>query len=227
MMVSCILTSYNRPSFVRQALRSVEQQTHRDFELIVMDESDPGILDITQVIEEFSFPTLKLNVCKVSAEERAKGHRLATTINHALPWASGDLICYLADDDYFYKDWFEEAAKFFEERPEVENAFGSLTYSASRHMDFSQAGSARFFEKPVSDPHGKLDHAMVVHRRQDPPVLWPLWPGSEIEPDGYFFESLVKRSAFHPIHASAVVKRIHQKCFQQVMGRSSLEGIRE
>lgn len=226
-MVSCILTSYNRPQFLRQALKSIEQQSHRNYELILMDESDPAILDAVKVSREFSFPVGKIHVSKVSPEERAQGHRLATTINRALSWASGDLVCYLADDDYFYSDWFEQAVKFFQEKPTVQNAFGSLTYSISRQMGYSQAGDIRFPDKPVTEPFGVLDHSMVMHRRRNPPVLWPTEPGTEKEPDGHFFRELAKSGPFHPIMgASACVKRLHPLNLQRCLG-SSLEGIRE
>lgn len=227
MMVSVILTSYNRPMFLRQALRSIEQQTHQNYELILMDESDPTILDALKVVNEFSFPLVRTHVSTVSAAERAKGHRLASQINLALSRAAGDLICYLPDDDYFYNDWFEEAVKFFKQWPEVQNAFGSLSYSGSRHMDYSQTGGIRFFDKPITDPRGKLDHGQVVHRRRNAPVLWPTWPGAEQEPDGYFFESLAKIGPFYPIFAgAAVMKRLHPMNFQRCAGKS-LEGIRE
>lgn len=227
MMVSCILTSYNRPMFLRQALKSIEQQSHRNYELILMDESDPIILDAVKVSREFAFPGGKIHVSKVSPEERAKGHRLSTAINLALSWASGDLVCYLADDDYFYSDWFEQAVKFFQEKPAVQNAFGSLTYSASRHMDFSQVGGVRFPEKPVYEPLGILDHSQVMHRRRNPQVLWPTTPGTEKEPDGIFFQELANVSPFFPImSASACVKRLHPLNLQRCLG-SSLEGIRE
>lgn len=227
MMVSCIVTSYNRPQFLRQALKSIEQQTHRNFELILMDESDPGILDVIKIVHEFPFHTLQLYMSKVSPEERAKGHRLATAINFALTVASGDLVCYLADDDFLFPDWFEEAVKYFTQWPTVLQAFGALHYSGHREMRYDQVSGIRFFDKPITEPFGVLDHSQVMHRRRNPPLLWPTEPGTEREPDGHFFRELAKSGPFHPImSAAACVKRLHPLNLQRCLG-DSLEGIRE
>jgi glycosyltransferase involved in cell wall biosynthesis len=227
MMVSCILTSYNRPVFLRQALKSVEQQTWKNYELILMDESDPDVLDAMKVVNEFSFPLVRTHVSSVSPEERATTNQLGRSINLALSRAAGDLICYLADDDYYFPDWFEEGVKFFKQWPTVLQAFGALHYSGCREMRFDQTNGIRFFDKPVTDPFGVLDHSMVMHRRRNSPVLWPTWPGTQKEPDAFFFRELAKSGPFHPIlSAAACVKRLHPKNLQRCIG-NSLEGVRE
>ncbi len=223
--ISCVLTSYNRPMFVRQALRSVEAQTYRNFELIVLDESDPEILDILEAVSSLKMPLVKINVSEVSPEERSKTNRLGISINRGLMMAEGDLICYLADDDFLFPTWFEEAVKFFEAHPEVQNGFGSLHYTSCREMRFDQTTGVRFFDSPVSDPFGKLDHNQVMHRKGR--TLWPTGPETIKEPDGHFFRELSKNGPFHPIPgAAATVKRLHEKCLQKSLG-TALDGIRE
>lgn len=223
MKISCILTSYNRPNLVRQALRSVERQTYKNYELIVRDESD--LFGIGAVLSEFKFPSVSWRHAEVSAHARAWTNRLSLSINQALEIATGELICYLADDDYFYPDWFMEAVAFFKQHPEALQGFGSLVYSGSMNMDWSQVGTVRFFDQPLSDPLGKLDHGMVMHRRRIPPALWPTGLEAAMTPDGLFFEQLAKEGPFYPIQASAVVKRMHRKNLQKNM--KDVEGLRE
>lgn len=225
MKISCILTSYNRPQFVRQALQSVEAQTYRNFELILLDESDPEILDILGVVSSFKLPLVKILVSEVKPEERIRTNRLGLTINAGLAMAEGDLISYLADDDFYFPGWFEEGVKFFEAHPEVQQAFGSLHYSSCRELRFDQTTGVRFFDSPIPDPFGKLDHNQVIHRKGS--TTWPTGPQTLMEPDGHFFRELAKSGPFHPIPgAAAAVKRLHPKCLQQSLG-TSLDGIRE
>lgn len=223
MMVTCILTSYNRPNFIRQALKSIEQQTHQDYELLVMDEST--IFDIHEVVKEFKLRSVWIHHAEVSPEERKTTNRLSIQINLALARALGALVCYLADDDYLFPDWFEEGSKYFAQHQNILQGFGSLHYSGSPHMDYSQTSGIRFFDKPISDPVGKLDHNQVMHRRRN--VLWPATPDTMREPDGHFFKELAKASPFYPMmNACSAIKRLHPKNLQRCLG-GSLEGSRE
>lgn len=229
MLVSCILTSYNRPRLVRQALKSLEQQTWRNFEVLVVDDSDSKILDIVKVLGEFKFPRIRIWPWCGECFGRKEGeNRLAVQINRALreDVVNGDLVCYLPDDDFYHPDWFAKAVEFFAERPNALQGFGSLHYSTSMEMDYRTSG-VRFFDHPIYEPKGTLDHGMVMHRRRTPPVLWPEEPEKRMEPDGYFFKELALEGPFLPImNASAVVKRLHPKNLQRSM-EGDLSGPRE
>lgn len=212
MSISCILTSSDRPTLVMQALESVERQTHRDYELIVVDDSSH--LDIHRACRHFRFPSVQIHHFDVPAAARSAENRLGKNINFALSLASGSLICYLSDDDYYFNDWFEKAAAFFHDNPQALQGFGSLIYSKSMHMDFSQSGSVRWFDKPLSDPKGKLDHNQVMHRRRAIPVTWPEEKETISDSDGLFFQKLAKQGLFYPIDAASAVKRLHSKNLQ-------------
>ncbi len=226
MLVSCILTSYNRPNFVRQALRSVEQQTWKDYELLLVDDSDPEILDLLKVVEEFRFPSLRQWPHCARHDGRRGENRLAVQINRALREARGDLVCYLADDDFLYPEWFEKGVRFFAERPNALQAFGSLHYTSSVKMDFTQTSGVRFFDHPIYEPLGVLDHGQVLHRRRMLPVLWPEAAQMRLDPDGRFFRELALEGPFLPMmDVSACVKRLHPKCLQR--SGDDLKGVRE
>lgn len=225
MKVSCILTSYNRPNFLRQALRSVEGQSWKNYELLVVDDSDPELLDVQKVLKDFRFPAIRVWPWCGHYDGRKEENRLAVQMNRALREATGDLIVYLPDDDYYFPDWFSEAVAFFGERPKALQAFGSLHYTTSPHFDFTQTSGVRWFDHPIYRPRGVLDHGQVVHRRRTPAVLWPEEPQKRMEPDGFFFEELAQDGPFLPIpNASAVVKRLHGKCFQR---SEDTRGLRE
>jgi glycosyltransferase involved in cell wall biosynthesis len=212
-MISCILTSSDRPTLVLQALGSVERQSCRDYELIVVDDSSH--LDIHRAMRHFRFPSVQVYHFDVPPGERGLVNRLGTNVNFALSKAKGSLICYLSDDDYYFNDWFEKASAFFHDNPQALQGYGSLVYSRSMHMDFSQSGTVRWFAgRLISDPQGKLDHNQVMHRRRIIPVKWPEEKETIKDSDGLFFKELAKQGPFYPIDATAAVKRLHSKNLQ-------------
>lgn len=228
MKITCILTSFNRPNYIQQALKSVADQTYKDYELLVVDDST--LMDVRRLVSRFNFSSVQVTHFEITAQERAAKNRLGVNINHGLSKAKGDLICYLADDDYYFNDWFMQAQLFFGLNKSVIAGFGSLTYSSSPHMDYSQSNTVRFPTAPVTDPAGKLDHNQVIHRRTAPPVLWPEKASSVKHSDGIFFTDLAKHGKFYPIHAAAAVKRLHSKNLQdhiEDLTNGKLENLRD
>lgn len=234
MKISCILTSFNRPVLVRQALQSLADQSHRDFELLVVDDSDK--FDIEKVLKDFDLPDVKIAHFDVTPEDRRKKNRLSMNINAGLEVAAGDLVTALCDDDYYYPGWFANASDFFEARPDVTVGFGKVVCSRSLEMAWPEPREARWHEDGavlwskdvVTVPF--FDHTQVIHRRLTPPVTWPEDIESLIAPDSVYFRALAERYPFHPIDAFAVVKRIHGKNLQQTFGEfmhAKEDGLRE
>lgn len=228
MKITCILTSYNRPTFVRQALRSIQDQTHKDYQLLVADDSTK--MGIGEILREFQFPELEWTHEDVTPEQRKDVNRLGVNINKALPRATGDLICYLSDDDYFFPTWFEKASAYFEAHPEVQVGFGILKYSESMAMDLAESGTVNFMNEIIRDPMGRLDHNQVIHRRFDPIQKWQEGVGTVMNVDGWFFSQLANFHDFHPINAWAAVKRLHGKNLQSYVSEyqaGKLDDLRE
>lgn len=231
MKISCVLTSFNRPKWVKDSLRSLAEQTHQDFQLIVIDESDE--FDVMQTLKGFKFNDVIVRHFSVKPEDRRLTNRLSENCNLGLKLATGDLVCFLADDDYYYPGWFAAASKFFEENVHVAAAFGRLVYSYWDDMIFQkepEPAQVRFYKDVMSDPFGKLDHNQVVHRRFDPPFSWPEGPQTIGGPDAHYFRAIAEKYLFHPIDANACVKRIHSKGLmesQQIYLGGSLGGLRE
>lgn len=214
MLVNCILLSYNRPVWLRHALASVAGQTHKDYRLIVVDEST--ILNIDDEVSRFSFPKVDILKIKVTPEERRHRNPVGANMNLAIPLIGNGLICALCDDDYYYPTWFAAASQHFEKNPDHQAGFGILNYSEDPEMSFKQVTQwgRRFFYEPVTDPFSKLDHTQVIHRVFNPPYRWPEEFDKIKEPDGYYFMEIAKDHVFHPIQSLAVVKREHKKAIR-------------
>lgn len=207
MKISCILTSFNRPNWIRHSLASIASQTHRDYELLVIDESET--FDVREVVAGFKFPDVKVIHHDVTAEERAKINRLSVNVNEGLGMAGGDLICYLADDDFYYPDWFAAASAFFSAHPQVHAGFGKLAYGHSREWVYPSNPEVLFPKGILADPYCRLDHNQIIHRPMRPPILWPTDPSTLTAPDGLFMREVGRRHPFYPIEAFSAVKRMN------------------
>ncbi|WP_158543823.1 glycosyltransferase [Cohnella sp. OV330] len=98
--VSVIMTSYNKPEYVGKAIQVVLDQTHADWELLLMDDhSDEAT---TRVIAPYLNDSRIRYVrsAPLSIEERASAVRYAVSINEAIGMATGD---YLTSNQLFHK----------------------------------------------------------------------------------------------------------------------------
>lgn len=227
MKVSVILASFNRPSLLRQAVDSLSEQSHPDVELVLIDESD--IFDAFRVASTFR-GRLVYRHHQVSPEERRKVNRLSVNLNEGLSLASGDLVSFLCDDDYYFPDWLSRASRFFSEHPDVSAAYGILNYTRSMEKLFMPPwAEVRYPGRVVEDPFGVLDHNQVIHRRFDPPFRWDEDPSKVTGSDAYYFRRVASSHPFHPIPVPAAVKRIHPKNLQasRAQYEAGMKGVRE
>jgi len=91
-LVSVIIPTYNRPLFLRRAIRSVLRQTWQDLEVIVVND---GGIDLEETVPELE--NSKVKYIKLESNRERSAAR-----NVALTQATGRYISYLDDDDIFY-----------------------------------------------------------------------------------------------------------------------------
>jgi hypothetical protein len=84
-----------------QALRSVAEQSYRNFELIVLDEST--LFDVGEVLREFEFPDVKMRKFHATPLERSTQNRIGANLNEGLSLDTGDLVCYLCDTTTIFR----------------------------------------------------------------------------------------------------------------------------
>ena len=229
MKITCILASYNRPQMIQDALASVAEQTHKDYELLVYDDSNA--FDVREAVKKFQFTSVQVSHSDLTPQQRRHRCRLGVNCNAGLKIATGDVITFLCDDDFYYPTWFASVSAFFEANPGKNVAYGRLWYLSSKKKVFPTGGRGLFPGGVIEDPYEKLDHNQVAHRRMTPPVKWP----EEFEkcgaPDGLYFRRIAQAgNKFFPIPADAVVKRWHKKNLQTTMkeiGTDLGEGLRE
>ena len=100
MNFSIILPTYNRASFLSNAIKSVINQTYSNWELIVVDD---GSTDNTKdIIEEYIGKDNRIKYIYQENFERSAARNNGITNSH------GEWICFLDSDDLFHKTHLEE-----------------------------------------------------------------------------------------------------------------------
>lgn len=202
-----IIGSYNRPRMVRRAIESVFSQTRQDFQVIVTDD---GSNEETQSAIRSALRSdprgLFLTVPHIPDSEPRPdcANRAVQRINDAIPHVAGEVVHYLADDDWYAPQNFEAFDELFS-RPDVVAGYGRLVYVDGEGRPL---GMTRYPEQ-VSDPLGNLDHNQVAHRSQVFQVL-PRWADAiDWASEGHFFRAVSTRWKFHGIDRVVAYKTEH------------------
>lgn len=119
-LVSVVIPTFNRSGLLRDAVRSVLDQTFRDFELIVIDD---GSTDDTDIVMQ-GFDDSRLNYIVQPNRGRSAAR------NRALAMAQGQFIAFLDSDDLYLKDKLERQVAFMAAHPEV-----GMIYTAAICVD--------------------------------------------------------------------------------------------
>ncbi|WP_353387052.1 glycosyltransferase [Halopseudomonas sabulinigri] len=107
-LFSIVLTTFNRPAMLLDALRSIAAQTLHDFEVILVnDHGEP----VESLLDGFDFPLTYLR------QGANKGPAAAR--NAALRLAKGRYVAFLDDDDIFLPDHLQSLATALESHPDA------------------------------------------------------------------------------------------------------------
>jgi glycosyltransferase involved in cell wall biosynthesis len=108
--VSIILPVHNGEKKISLALKSLANQTYRDFETVLIDNNcTDKTVEVAMQFEKSA--NLRVVKCKEPG--------LVPTLNFGIANSSCDFIARQDDDDYWYPEKLEKQMKFFEENPEV------------------------------------------------------------------------------------------------------------
>jgi len=214
-----ILGSYNRPKLISRAITSILDQTCQDFQLLVTDDgSNEATL---QAIRALIGKDKRCTVHTVDRGDDLKerkdcANRAVQRINDVIPLVSGDLVHYLADDDWYDTRRFEVFNELFSD-DEIVVGYGRLIY-----VDVSGLPNGRtIYVDRVTDPCNVLDHNQVAHRKL---VFdrFPRWADAiDYSSEGHFFRSMSQHWEFHGIDQVIAYKRLHSLCMQVTLERST------
>ena len=118
-LVSVIIPTYNRASFLARAIESVLKQTYKNFEIIVVDD---GSTDNTKEILE----PLKDKIKYILTENKGPAHAR----NTGMQVANGKYIAFLDSDDAYLPIKLESQVSFLEKDSEIGMVFSEISATA-------------------------------------------------------------------------------------------------
>lgn len=160
LLISVVLPTHDRSSLVGRAIRSVLDQTYANVELLVVDDHSSD--DTWDQISSHTDP--RVRSVRSPGEPGVAGAR-----NHALSLASGDVITYLDDDNWFDSDWLRAVAWLFGQQPETTIAYGiRVVDDVERHRENRSGGLPWAQLVPWDREHSRhnnlIDINVLAHR---------------------------------------------------------------
>jgi GalNAc5-diNAcBac-PP-undecaprenol beta-1,3-glucosyltransferase len=97
--VSIIMATYNRAHFIEETLISIQNQTYKDWECIIVD--DGSIDNTSEILKPYLINDVRFKYVRRSSKY-TKG--LPGCRNHGLDLAKGDCVIFFDDDDIVHPD---------------------------------------------------------------------------------------------------------------------------
>ena len=114
--LSVIIASYNHEKFIERTLKSLEEQTFQDFEIILIDD---GSTDRTVEMAKKANSRAKIFV--------QQNQGVDATRNRGIELSKGKYICFVDSDDTSIPERFERQIEVMENDPEIGLAYSELT----------------------------------------------------------------------------------------------------
>lgn len=198
-MISFIITAYNRYDELKALFASLERQTLKNFECLIVDDNSSD-LRIEELCNEFlkqhGGTYIKSDVTDARRKELV---RYAENINYVLSVRerimTGDLIGYLCDDAELADDYVETVLKHFYNHPDHLAGYVSEVWLDKDGQEVNRL----WYNGVMVSAFCALDHSQVIHRVGYEP-LWATHPHAWRFADGIAFERLLGRvGVIHPI----------------------------
>ncbi|MFH1090255.1 MAG: glycosyltransferase, partial [Pseudomonadota bacterium] len=159
-----LISTFNRPGYLKEAVESVVVQSMTDWELLIMND---GGVDVAQVVNEFHDSRIKYFP---DPQNRGAAHRF----NFGLKNARGKYITYLGDDDKFYPNHLAVLSRALDEHPQAALAYSDL-YAVScvedkaagkRYIVDKRIQVSRDFNREFMFHYNHVLHVSLMHRKE-------------------------------------------------------------
>ena len=168
---SVIIVSHNKPAFVKDAVRSLIAQTHRDWDALLIDS---GVLYNQGFFDDIEDDRIRVIPSNETKELVRRVNMAAWCFNYALNSGGlkGELLFYLCDDDYYLPDAFQTfweyylrherkpQAMYSSERWEFLNRRGKVIVQGNRYADLLRGQCCQ-----GAKIHSEVDYLQLCHTR--------------------------------------------------------------
>jgi glycosyltransferase involved in cell wall biosynthesis len=182
--ISVIILTHHRLDLLRDCLRSLTNQKSHPFRLEILVLINGADVDSVQYLKEES---LKNSVLNVSFNNKPK--KVGDARNQLIQKASGDFICFIDDDIELPKDYFQKAATYLKQFPDIDG-FGGPDQTKDNASDFQEIlGEVMktFFAMGPTAKRHKSKQTKVQRGNEINLILCNLWIKRSIFKEGHSF----------------------------------------
>ncbi|MDB6112523.1 MAG: cgeD, partial [Pedosphaera sp.] len=212
--LSIIILSHNKPAFVKEALQSVLDQTHQNWEAILIDS---GVLLKQGFFDYITDKRIRVIASGESAEQAKKTNMASWCFNRLIRAGElhGELVMYLCDDDILYPQAFETFWGFYT----AHNREPQAMYASQDIGLVDSQGATQIIGKRIADrPAGRfckgrkldceVDYLQFCHSRAILEKMRVAYRTDEYHPedlrrrayaDGVFMEKIGSLTKIHNI----------------------------
>lgn len=122
MKIAVLITTLNRPDVISDAIASILNNTYKDFELIIVDQSTNN--KTQEIVERYILADKRVRYLPMSTRGKTKA------LNYGIRNCNTDIIAITDDDCMVSKDWIEKIVATFRGYPDLALLFGSAEASS-------------------------------------------------------------------------------------------------
>lgn len=123
-IVSVIMPLYNAEAYMRNSIKSIIEQSHKDIEIILVDDgSSDGTLDVA-----YELASMNSRISVISQKNSGPG----SARNNGLGHCQGQFVCFVDSDDYLEKDAIQIMLEAFEEDVDIVQCRAMKVYDDAR-----------------------------------------------------------------------------------------------
>jgi glycosyltransferase involved in cell wall biosynthesis len=169
-LISVIITTYNRSIFLSDTLDSIQNQTFQNIEILVIDDGSKSEIaqKNNEICNQFSKCTYYYKPNSGQPSSR----------NYGIERAKGDFIGFCDDDDYWVLNKLEKQLKVLNENPNFDIVVGNIEYIDCNNK------SLKNIKSHYPNNHGYVFENFLIKNRTD--SVTPLLRKSVFEKSGLF-----------------------------------------
>ena len=212
--ITIFTCSFNKPKYVTEAMLSVLNQTYKDFEYIILENSTDSVTK--KVVSKVKDPRMVVIHEEISEYRRKKTYPESYLKNKYYPIAKGKYILFLADDDLLIPTCLEEHIKDFKKNPTHRANYHSyrITYLNHKFPDETKPADVIYGKNWNNDPVCIVDGGTLMHEKSllgelTQPYFRGIWSMSHVS-DGYFARHMATITDIYPINKVLHIKRCTQ-----------------
>ena len=152
MKVTIVVRTYNRPKFLKEALASIQLQTHTDWEVLIFD--DAASIDNFTIYNNFKDSNSDKRIMYLTTK---KSHDLFQNSWLIAPdLAEGEIMVRLDDDDLLVEDALQFLSETYTNNPELEFSYGSA-------VTFNENELGHLIQTNTCFDHAKTKHEWAAY----------------------------------------------------------------